>query len=120
MTAGVTLSTAGGLTVARVEGEITSATAPAVQERLLPLVAPSGTLLVDFSAVTYVSSAGLRMLLILYRRAQQAEARVVIGGLSPEVRFVMSATGFLGFFEVADDVEGEMGRLAAEMGRVGP
>ncbi|MFC4530152.1 STAS domain-containing protein [Sphaerisporangium dianthi] len=120
MTAGVSLSTAGGVTVARVEGEITSATAPGVQDRLLPLVGRSGTLLIDFSGVSYVSSAGLRMLLILYRRAQQAETRVVLGGLSEEVRFVMSATGFLGFFEVADDLESEMTRLATEMGPVRP
>ncbi|WP_248962184.1 STAS domain-containing protein [Sphaerisporangium perillae] len=111
MTVNVSTRTADGVTVARVEGEITSTTAPGVQDRLLPLVGGSGRLLIDFSAVPYVSSAGLRMLLILYRRAEQAQTGVVLGGLSEEVRFVMSATGFLGFFEIADDLGSEMGSV---------
>ncbi|WP_214412398.1 STAS domain-containing protein [Sphaerisporangium fuscum] len=111
MSVTVTSRTVDGVTVARIDGEITSTTASGVQERLLPLVRDAGRLLVDFSAVPYVSSAGLRMLLLLYRRAQQLAAAIVLVGLSEEVRFVMSATGFLDFFEIGDDVESALGRV---------
>ncbi|MEV8630494.1 STAS domain-containing protein [Streptosporangium sp. NPDC051023] len=111
MTVNVTAHTSGGVTTARIEGEITSTTASGVQERLLSLLGGAGRLLIDFSGVSYISSAGLRMLLILYRRAEQAGTGIALGGLSNEVQFVMSATGFLGFFEITDDLESETGRV---------
>ncbi|MEV7967116.1 STAS domain-containing protein [Sphaerisporangium sp. NPDC088356] len=111
MSVNVTTRVVDGFTVARLDGEITSTTAPALQDRLLPLVGQTGRLLVDFTGVPYVSSAGLRMLLLLYRRAQQATTGIVLVGLTDEVRFVMSATGFLDFFEIGEDAETEMGRV---------
>jgi anti-anti-sigma factor len=52
-----------------------------------------------------MSSAGLRVLLLAHRRAQSSRARIVLAGLQPDVREVMSATGFLSFFDVLDTVE---------------
>ncbi|MFC4589459.1 STAS domain-containing protein [Sphaerisporangium corydalis] len=109
MSVNVTTRSADGITLVRLDGEITSNSAPGVQDRILPLAGDTGRLLIDFTGVPYVSSAGLRMLLLLYRRAQAADAKIVLVGLSEEVRFVMSATGFLDFFEIGDDAETAMG-----------
>ncbi|WP_415947777.1 STAS domain-containing protein [Streptomyces sp. KLOTTS4A1] len=92
-------------TVVALTGEINSETSGLLLERLLPLVAGGGRLRVDLTAVGYVSSAGLRTLLVVYREAQHAGATVTLSGVGEEVRFVMSATGFLDFFET-DDGEG--------------
>ena len=89
--------------VSLVSGEITSETAPAVHERLLGLVVPQGRLVVDLSGVTYVSSAGLRVLVLLHRRATLAGARVELTGLPELLRFTMAATGFLDLFVLSTE-----------------
>ncbi|MGW1892861.1 STAS domain-containing protein [Streptomyces sp. NPDC002004] len=86
-------------TVLALAGEINSETSGALLERLLPLVRSGETLRIDLNAVGYVSSAGLRTLLVVYREAQHSGAAVTLHGVGEEVRFVMSATGFLDFFE---------------------
>ena len=57
-----------------------------------------------------LSSAGLRTLLIVHRHAQQLKAEITLVGLSEEVSFVMSATGFLDFFRIAEDLDAELER----------
>jgi anti-sigma B factor antagonist len=106
----LTSETVGGLTVVRIYGEITSVTSTDLQDRLLPLIRQDAKLLIDLAAVPYVSSAGLRVLLISHRRAQEVGAAITLFGLSVEVRFVMSATGFLEFFDVGENLETELER----------
>ncbi|MFE1315011.1 STAS domain-containing protein [Streptomyces sp. NPDC058755] len=105
MTVKLSSRTEGDVTVVVLEGEINSTTSGGLQAQLLPFVEQDSRLLIDLSAVSYVSSAGLRTLLIVHRRAQQLQTGVILVGLSEEVRFVMSATGFLDFFETEDDLD---------------
>lgn len=101
--------TRGDTTVITFEGSLDSGTAPGVHadvERLLP---ETGTTILDLSKMDYMSSAGLRVLLLVHRRAQHSGAKIVLAGLVPDVREVMSATGFLDFFEVVDDSEWDTG-----------
>lgn len=86
-------------TVLAVTGEINSETSGQLLEKLMPLVRSGQPLRIDLKAVTYVSSAGLRTLLVVYREAQHSGTTVTLSGVADEVRFVMSATGFLDFFE---------------------
>ncbi|WP_037601178.1 STAS domain-containing protein [Streptacidiphilus rugosus] len=91
-------------TIAELDGEIDSATSAGLLDRLLPLLDQSKgkTLVIDLGKVEYVSSAGLRTLLVVYREAQRSSAAVRLTGLSEELRFVMSVTGFLDFFEESE------------------
>ncbi|QES51093.1 anti-sigma factor antagonist [Streptomyces venezuelae] len=89
-------------TVLVATGEINSETSGSLLGALLPLVREGRPLKIDLTAVTYVSSAGLRTLLVVYREAQHAGVAVTLYGVSEEVRFVMSATGFLDFFETGE------------------
>lgn len=93
------------LTIVTVAGEIDGKTAPAAQEQIVPLSKDGGKVLLDMSGVTYMSSAGLRLMLLLYRQASAAKATIALAGLSEELRDTMSATGFLGYFKVFDTVE---------------
>ncbi|NJP05410.1 MAG: anti-sigma factor antagonist [Chloroflexaceae bacterium] len=85
--------------VVTVQGDIDSKTAPAFQEALLPFYASNDDLVLNMSQVTFMSSAGLRVLLSVYRQASQASTRLVLVGLSEELQDTMSATGFLEHFE---------------------
>ena len=95
----------GSTSVAVITGEIDGRTAPQAQTELLPIIEDSGKLLMDMKGVTFLSSAGLRMLLLLYRQATSRAGKVALVGLSEDIKDTMSMTGFLSFFIIADSLE---------------
>lgn len=82
--------------------------------RLEPLVLPDARFVIDLSGVRYMSSAGLRFALSVWRRAEAAGGRLVFAGLHPEVRDTMDVTGFLEFFDVFDDIDAALAHLRTE------
>lgn len=82
-------------------GEIDARTAPLIQENVLPDLRAGRSVAFDVSGITYTSSAGLRMLLLLHRHAAANSAKLVLCGLGEDVASVMAATGFLDAFEQA-------------------
>jgi len=54
----------------------------------------------------------LRMLLLIYRQATAKEGRVVLVGLSDEIKDTMTMTGFLKFFVIADSLQNGLQALA--------
>lgn len=94
-----------GMTVVAVAGEIDGSSAPSLQSKILPLLQESGSLILDLNRVTYMSSAGLRVLLLLYRQAVSRNGRVALAGVAETIKDTMAVTGFLKFFVVADTVD---------------
>ena len=91
--------------VAELDGDIDANTAPEVRDKVLPLVAPGSKILLDLTKVPYLSSAGLRVLLVLYRQASSKDGKLVLVGLSEEIIDIMSITGFLDFFTTSETIE---------------
>lgn len=100
----ITKSRSGHVAVASLHGDLDSRSAPDARQRLVALLAGNRRLVVDLTGVPYMSSAGLRTMLVIYREAQCVGTRVALVGLSAELRALMAATGFLGFFVVEDSV----------------
>ena len=92
------------ISVVTLSGELNSQTTQLAQERLTPLVEPDCKVLLNLGGVTYMSSAGLRTLLLLYRQINNAHGRVVLTNLTEMVRDTMQITGFLDFFDAYDSV----------------
>jgi len=90
------------ITVVELDGELDSNTAALVQDQLMTAASQTGKILLDMSKVTYMSSAGLRLLLLLYRQIREQVGNIAIVGLTEEVKDVMSITGFLDFFAIYD------------------
>jgi anti-sigma B factor antagonist len=101
------------VSVIRLTGEIDATNAAEVQQRVMPLSEPGCKLLLDMSKVVYMSSAGLRMLLSLYRQTAVKQGRIVLVGLSEELTDTMSMTGFLGYFTVKDSLESGLQSLSS-------
>lgn len=91
-----------GVTRVDLEGSIDGKTAPQIREELSAAVQQVQKLIIDMSRVDYLSSAGLRLLLLLYREFAARNGKLVLLRVSPEIRTVMSHTGFLSFFTLAD------------------
>ena len=73
--------------------------------KVLALIQPGVKLLLDMSQVPFMSSAGLRLLLLLYRQITGQGGKVVLVGVSEDIQDTMSATGFLAFFTLQSTVD---------------
>ena len=91
--------TVGDITVVEIFGEIDGSTAPTAQETIVPLAKEDAKIVIDMSEVGYMSSAGLRMLLVVYRTVSGRGTTVALSGLSQDLEDTMSLTGFLDFFD---------------------
>ncbi len=101
----INIKTVEEIKVVELSGDIDANTAPDVQKQVVPLAEPGSKILMDMTNVPYMSSAGLRMLLSLYRQTQAKEGKLVLVGLSEELQDTMSVTGFLDLFITAETVE---------------
>lgn len=91
--------------IVRLSGELNQRTSPPIQEQIVPLIQPNCKFLLDMSDVTYLSSAGLRFLLLLYRQITDGNGDVVLTNLSEMVEDTMAITGFLTFFSAYPTVD---------------
>ena len=85
----------GGVTVLEIRGRVDSLTAPSLGEKLTgAMAAPNPRLIADMSGVDYLSSAGLRVLLLAARQAEQTQGMLVLHGLTSRVGEVFEISGF--------------------------
>ena len=85
-------------------GLLTAESAPAFQAHLLGRIdAGEASLLLDLAQLDYISSAGLRSLLIAAKRAQSAEGRLAVCALTTNVREVFRISGFDTIIDVHPD-----------------
>ena len=76
-------------------GRINNDTAPEFQSRLLGSVGPAGAkVLVDFSRVDYISSAGLRALMAASKQSKTVGGRLAVTGLNTVVKEIFTISRF--------------------------
>ena len=83
----------GNVTLA-LDGRLDTTTAPLLQDQLIPAFDEAKEIRLDFSQLAYVSSAGLRVLLMGQKTAKAKGASMVLCGVSPEIMEVLDMTGF--------------------------
>jgi anti-anti-sigma factor len=91
-----------GVVVVSPQGRIDSTTSAILDRHLQGIAAAGKTrVVVDFSGVDYISSAGLRVLLALAKRGRDQKGRVALFGLNDSVRQVFELAGFVALFTIA-------------------
>ena len=92
----------GGVIVVSPHGRIDSTTSALLDRHLQGLAAAGQTrVVVDFTGVDYISSAGLRVLLALAKRGRDQKGRVALFGMNDSVRQVFELAGFVALFTIA-------------------
>lgn len=76
-----------------------------VQEGVLAILERGSDAVLDMTACKYVSSTGLRVLLISKKTAAAKGLNVYLVGVSAEVRDIMDVTGFSNLFESFSTME---------------
>ena len=96
----------GGLTVMRLEGKLDTVSSPEVQTAVMAaLESADKGVVIDMSEVAYVSSAGLRVMLIGGKTAKAACKAFRLAGLKPAVAEVFKMSGFDRLLEIHPDVQ---------------
>ncbi len=80
-------------------------TAPELEAKGLQMVAGHPQIALDFANLQYISSAGLRVLLLLAKKAKAAGGSVVLTGVDGMVKEVIEESGIDSFFTIYDNVE---------------
>ncbi len=94
-----------GVTVIEVSGKLDSVAAPEAQEKIMPLVVSKCCLVLDLGKCNYISSSGLRVLLMVAKQLSTQEGRWALAGVCDEIKDVMDMTGFSTHFKTYDTVE---------------
>lgn len=89
----ITQAQEGGRAVAVLDGRLDTATAAMTEAKLLEML-KAGPVIADLSAVRYVSSAGLRVLLKAAKQAKEGGTSFAVVGLQAPVREVFEISGF--------------------------
>ena len=94
----------GAVFVLEPKGRLDSANARSFEERVLAaLEKGENALLIDFDKLDYISSAGLRVLLMGAKRLQQSGGAIALCALSSSIHEVFEISGFLTIFNVHGD-----------------
>ena len=83
-----------GKLVTALDGRLDTAAAPLLQDVLIPAFDEAKEILLDFSRLAYVSSAGLRILLMGQKTANAKGASLALTGVSDDVMEILDMTGF--------------------------
>ena len=87
-------------TVAALIGSLDTLAAQEIAQQMDELKNVDGTLVLDCTQLSYISSSGLRIVLTLRKAAAEKGGKVIVRNLSNEVRSVFMMTGFLNLFEI--------------------
>jgi len=80
--------------IVAIAGSLDSTTSPEVQKALDALLAGAKKVVLDFSGLDYISSAGLRVLLGAAKRLRASGGTLRLFGLNQSVREVFEISGF--------------------------
>lgn len=97
-------------TVIALEGRLDSTNSATIEGEILGQTS-ADNLVLDISRLDYISSAGLRVVLVLAKRARQAEKRFILAGMQSHIRDVFDISGFLSILDTADSQSAALAQI---------
>lgn len=90
-----------GKTVVSLSGRIDSTAAIEFEEQLISIIDQGyNTMVVDFLNVHFISSAGLRVLLLAAKKVKPYNGKLHLCNMSKDVREVFDISGFSSIFDI--------------------
>ncbi len=86
--------------VAAVSGKLNAETAPILDAALVPALQNSPNIVFDLAGLEYISSAGLRTLLVTYKRTMKAGGSMRIRNVGENVMDVLEMSGFADIYDI--------------------
>ncbi|MFN7987817.1 MAG: STAS domain-containing protein [Thermoanaerobaculia bacterium] len=104
----------GDVLVVRPEGRIDTNTSDELDRALVGRIdGGARRLVIDMGGTDYISSAGLRVLLLAAKKLKGVSGQLVLGAMNPSVRQIFELAGFVAIFAIEPDVDRAVARAAA-------
>lgn len=92
--------------ILKLQRRIDSATAKAFEERLMPVVnGAEAAVILDFQDLDYISSAGLRVILMAAKAAKARQRKLLLCGMKPNIHEVFAVSGFTKILTIVESCE---------------
>jgi anti-sigma B factor antagonist len=97
----ITEQKSAGVVTLRLSGKLDTTTAPAFEEKILGRI-ESGErhVVIDLAQLDYISSAGLRVMMLAGKRLSAANGKMVLCSLKDRVREVFDIAGLSSIFSI--------------------
>ena len=103
----------GNVVAVVLKGRVDAATSKTVEDALLNLIdGGERKFVIDLAGVDYISSVGLRVLILAAKRLKPLQGAVTVCSLQPQIRQVFDIAGFTTIFKIYAN----QGEAAAAMG----
>jgi len=103
-----------GAAVYQIKGRLDASSTPELEEKvLLSLDRGITHLIMDFSELEYINSAGLRILVMSYQRLQPRGGQVMVCGVRDYIAEIFDISGYNRIFAMYADMKQAMAELDA-------
>lgn len=100
----IDVSTADGATIITLIGRLDSNSSTEAERAVNESIDDNtNRMVLDFTDLDYISSAGLRVVLIAAKRIKAAKGKLALFGMQPHVKEVFEMSGFLAILTVTPD-----------------
>lgn len=98
-------SAQGQVVILSLKGRLDAATSTLLEEKLLDLINSKNErrIVIDFQQLDYISSAGLRVLLMAAKILKSENGKLVLASLKEHLKEIFKITGFHGIFPIFKD-----------------
>lgn len=102
----ITVNKVGDTNVVQVEGRLDTTNYGELEHHLSSLTDNKELLiLLDLEKLEYISSSGLRILLMFLKKIKAVDGRFMLCGLSSDIREIFEISGFINIFEIFENQE---------------
>jgi len=89
-----------GVVVVSIAGRLDANTSPTIDKELEDIAAEGAKILFTLDDLEYISSAGLRVLLVIAKKVRANSGKLCLTGLAENVRDVFEVSGFSSILDV--------------------
>lgn len=90
-------------TMLNVNGRLDSTTATDFENALMNILDPTKENIVNFKELKYISSSGLRVLLVAAKKLGQSKQKLTISAMQDHIKEVFDISGFTGLFNILSE-----------------
>ena len=98
--------------VGRIDNSTTDALRADLSAHLATCTKSGDRLVLDFSQVDYISSVGLRVLMLAAKKAREQDGAIVVAALQPVVREIFEISRFNLVFQCFGTVREDLGKIS--------
>lgn len=101
----IKIETLNGINIVAFKGNLDGNSAQQAQDEVVPLLINNALVIFNLAECPYVSSAGLRVLLVIAKKLANIGGKGALANVPEEVKDVMEMTGFDNIFKTFNSIE---------------